>query len=38
MDFHIAFWLVGIMGLLAVADCFGLEPRAGAEVTGHRVA
>jgi EmrB/QacA subfamily drug resistance transporter len=38
MDFHIAFWLVGIMGMLAVADCFGLEQNAGAEVTGHRVA
>jgi EmrB/QacA subfamily drug resistance transporter len=38
MDFHIAFWAVGIMSLLAVIDCFGLEPHAGAEVTGHRVA
>jgi EmrB/QacA subfamily drug resistance transporter len=37
MDFHIAFWLVGLMGLLAVIDCFGLEPHAGAEVTGHQV-
>ena len=38
MDFHIAFWMVGIMSLLAVIDCFALEPHAGAEVTGHRVA
>jgi EmrB/QacA subfamily drug resistance transporter len=38
MDFHIAFWMVGILALLAVIDCFGLEPHAGAEVTGHRVA
>jgi EmrB/QacA subfamily drug resistance transporter len=38
MDFHIAFWLVGVISLLAVIDCFGLEPHAGAEVTGHRTA
>src|SRR6266446_6313381 len=25
MDFHIAFWIVGIMALLAVIDCFALE-------------
>ena len=35
-DFHIAFWLVGLIALLAVLDCFGLEHHAGAEVTGHQ--
>jgi EmrB/QacA subfamily drug resistance transporter len=37
MDFHIAFWLVGLLSLFAVVDCMGLEPHAGAEVTGHQV-
>ncbi len=35
MDFHVALWAVGVMSLLAVIDCFGLEPHAGAEVSGH---
>jgi EmrB/QacA subfamily drug resistance transporter len=38
MDFHLAFWIVGVLGLLAVADCFGLDRRAGAEVAGHKAA
>jgi EmrB/QacA subfamily drug resistance transporter len=37
MDFHIAFWMVGFLALLAVIDCFGLEPHAGAEVSGHQL-
>ena len=36
MDFHIAFWIVGFMALLAVVDCLALDPHAGAEVTGHQ--
>jgi EmrB/QacA subfamily drug resistance transporter len=36
-DFHVAFVLVSILTLLAVIDCFTLEPQAGAEVSGHRV-
>ena len=36
-DFHVAFVLVSILTLLAVIDCFTLEPKAGAEVSGHRV-
>jgi EmrB/QacA subfamily drug resistance transporter len=36
-DFHVAFVLVSILTLLAVMDCFTLEPQAGAEVSGHRV-
>ena len=36
MDFHVALWAMGAMSLLAVIDCFGLDPRAGAEVSGHR--
>jgi len=36
-DFHVAFVLVSILTLLAVIDCFTLEPHAGAEVSGHRV-
>jgi MFS family permease len=35
MDFHIAFWMVGFMALLAVVNCFALQPHAGAEVSGH---
>jgi EmrB/QacA subfamily drug resistance transporter len=38
MDFHIAFWLVSVLALVAVLDCFTLEPHAGAEVSGHRPA
>ena len=38
MDFHIAFWMVGILALLAVIDCFALPAHAGAEVSGHAVA
>jgi EmrB/QacA subfamily drug resistance transporter len=34
-DFHIAFALVSIFSVIAVLDCFGLEPYAGAEVSGH---
>ncbi len=37
MDFHIAFALVGVMALLAVADCFQLPPDAGSITSGHRV-
>jgi hypothetical protein len=36
MDFHIAFGLVSVIALVAVLDCFTLEPHAGAEVSGHR--
>jgi EmrB/QacA subfamily drug resistance transporter len=36
-DFHVAFVLVSILTLLAVIDCFTLDPAAGAEVSGHRV-
>jgi hypothetical protein len=36
MDFHIAFWLVSVLALVAVLDCFTLESHAGAEVSGHR--
>jgi hypothetical protein len=35
MDFHLALWAVGALSLLAVFDWFGLEPKAGAEVSGH---
>ncbi|MES1260642.1 MAG: MFS transporter [Acidobacteriota bacterium] len=34
-DFHIAFALVFTLALVAVADCFGLDRNAGAEVSGH---
>ena len=34
-DFHIAFWLVAVLAILAIVDCFGLARHAGAEVTGH---
>ena len=36
-DFHVAFILVSILTLLAVIDCFTLDPDSGAEVSGHRV-
>ena len=35
-DFHVAFALVSVIGVLAVFDCFGLDRNAGAEVSGHR--
>jgi hypothetical protein len=35
-DFHLAFFLVGIIALAAIADCFKLEPDAGAIVSGHQ--
>jgi hypothetical protein len=38
MDFHVAFWLVGALGVLAVLDCLALPGDAGAEVSGHRTA
>jgi hypothetical protein len=38
MDFHVGFWLVSVLALMAVLDCFTLEPGAGAEVSGHRPA
>jgi len=34
-DFHLAFGMVSIVALLAVADCLTLAPHAGAEVSGH---
>ena len=37
-EFHIAFVLIAVMALLAVVDCFTLDPKAGAEVSGHRAA
>jgi hypothetical protein len=38
MDFHLAFWMMAGLGVLAVLDCFGLPREAGAEASGHRVA
>ena len=38
MDFHLAFWMMGALGVLAVVDCFTLPREAGAEVSGHRTA
>ena len=35
-DFRIAFSLAGLVALVAVVDCLGLAPNAGAEVSGHR--
>jgi EmrB/QacA subfamily drug resistance transporter len=37
-DFHFAFVLVGIVGVAAVYDCFGLHHDAAAVVSGHRQA
>ena len=34
-DFHLAFGMVSIVALLAVADCLSLTQDAGAEVSGH---
>lgn len=36
MDFHVAFWLMAALAVVAVLDCFTLEPHAGEEVSGHR--
>lgn len=38
MDFHLAFWMMGALGVLAVLDCFTLPREAGAEVSGHQAA
>jgi Major Facilitator Superfamily len=38
MDFHLAFWMMAVLGVLAVLDCFTLPPEAGAEASGHRAA
>ncbi len=35
-DFQVAFVLVSILMLVAVIDCFSLDPESGAEVSGHR--
>ncbi|WP_245253696.1 hypothetical protein [Paraburkholderia sp. LEh10] len=35
-DFNVAFLLVAALGLVAIADVFGLERDAGAHVSGHR--
>jgi len=35
-DFHVAFFLVAVVAFLAIIDCVGLDPDAGAEVSGHR--
>jgi MFS family permease len=37
-DFHLAFWMMGALGILAVVDCFTLPREAGAEVSGHQAA
>jgi EmrB/QacA subfamily drug resistance transporter len=37
-DFHLAFAMVAVIAMVAVKDCFSLDPHAGAEVTGHRPA
>jgi EmrB/QacA subfamily drug resistance transporter len=38
MDFHLAFWMMGALGIVAVLDCFTLPREAGAEVSGHQAA
>lgn len=38
VDFHVAFWLVSLLAIAAIFDCFALDKHAGAEVTGHKVA
>src|ERR1019366_10352903 len=38
MDFHIAFWIVGALGVLAVLDCLALPSDAGAKGRGNRTA
>jgi MFS family permease len=35
-DFHIAFFLAALLGVLALLDVFSLPADAGAEVSGHR--
>lgn len=35
-DFRMAFALVAILTLVAIADCLPLDPNAGSEVSGHR--
>jgi EmrB/QacA subfamily drug resistance transporter len=35
-DFSLAFLLVAAVGLASIFDVFGLDPRAGAHVSGHR--
>jgi EmrB/QacA subfamily drug resistance transporter len=37
-QFRIAFGLAGLVALLGITDCFGLDSNAGAEVSGHRLA
>jgi hypothetical protein len=34
-DFHLAFLMVAVVAVLAVADCLTLEQNAGAEVSGQ---
>ena len=36
-DFRLAFALVAILALVAIADCLPLDANAGSEVSGHRV-
>jgi hypothetical protein len=38
IDFHLAFWMMAVLGVLAVLDCFTLPPEAGAEASGHQTA
>ncbi|MEQ1885020.1 MAG: MFS transporter [Bryobacteraceae bacterium] len=38
MDFHVAFWIAAMFALIAAFDCLSLDPRAGAEVSGHAAA
>jgi EmrB/QacA subfamily drug resistance transporter len=35
-DFHLAFIFVSIIAVLAIVDCVGLEPHAGADVSGRK--
>ncbi|MBV8415295.1 MAG: hypothetical protein JO251_08810 [Verrucomicrobia bacterium] len=37
-EFRIAFGLAGLVALLGITDCLGLDSNAGAEVSGHRLA
>jgi hypothetical protein len=34
-DFHLAFWLTAIFAVLPLYDCFRLDKKAGAVVSGH---
>ena len=36
-DFRLAFVVVGVIAALGVLDCLTIHPRAGAEVSGHRL-